>query len=371
MLDHFGQAVVILAIPTIVRAVAPRVKAVRVITPVLLCYMLGMALGNQPWVRFDTEFSLNITSAAVALAIPLMLFSADFLGWLRLARPTVISFLLATVCAIAAGLVSHILFADNRESASVAGMLVGVYIGGTPNMAAVGTALGVPTELFMQLNVTDMVWSSLYLLFLLTIARRVCGLFLPPFPREKEDPAMAFAPAGSRPPWRSIGLGVALAAAIVAVASLVGRVAPKGFEAALSVLSITTLAVLASFHPRVRALKGASDTGMFFLLVFCVAIGTTTDFGKLFTSPSALFFQTGFVMVGAIFLHYLFAFFLKIDVDTVLITSAAAIWAPPIVPPVAMALKNREMVMSGIASGLVGYAIGNYAGVAVAWLLGG
>jgi uncharacterized membrane protein len=59
----------------------------------------------------------------------------------------------------------------------------------------------------------------------------------------------------------------------------------------------------------------------------------------------------------------------RIDRDTTIITSTATIFSPPFVPPVALALKNKEIMVSGITSGLVGYAVANYAGVALAWLL--
>jgi uncharacterized membrane protein len=59
----------------------------------------------------------------------------------------------------------------------------------------------------------------------------------------------------------------------------------------------------------------------------------------------------------------------RIDTDTVLITSTAAVFGPAFVPTVAAALKNRAIIVSGLTTGVVGYAIGNYAGIALAYLL--
>lgn len=58
----------------------------------------------------------------------------------------------------------------------------------------------------------------------------------------------------------------------------------------------------------------------------------------------------------------------RIDVDTVIITSVAAICSPPFVPMVAGALKNREIIVSGLTAGIIGYAVGNYLGVFCAYL---
>jgi uncharacterized membrane protein len=52
-----------------------------------------------------------------------------------------------------------------------------------------------------------------------------------------------------------------------------------------------------------------------------------------------------------------------------LITSTAGIFGPAFIGPVAERLRNREVIVPGLTCGLVGYAIGNYLGFAVAWLL--
>jgi uncharacterized membrane protein len=62
---------------------------------------------------------------------------------------------------------------------------------------------------------------------------------------------------------------------------------------------------------------------------------------------------------------------LKIDADTTIITSTAMIFSPPFVPVVAGALKNKEIIISGITVGLIGYALGNYLGITISLVLGG
>ncbi|HOL18438.1 MAG TPA: DUF819 family protein, partial [Bacillota bacterium] len=59
----------------------------------------------------------------------------------------------------------------------------------------------------------------------------------------------------------------------------------------------------------------------------------------------------------------------KIDTDTFIITSTSAICSPPFVPVVANALKNKEIILSGIYTGIIGYAIGNYLGITFAYIL--
>ena len=74
-------------------------------------------------------------------------------------------------------------------------------------------------------------------------------------------------------------------------------------------------------------------------------------------------------IIGSMLLHGLLCRFFKIDTDTFIITSVSAICSPPFVPPVAEGLKNRMVLLSGIITGIIGYAVGNYLGISLSYLL--
>lgn len=52
-----------------------------------------------------------------------------------------------------------------------------------------------------------------------------------------------------------------------------------------------------------------------------------------------------------------------------MVSSVALINSPPFVPMVAGVLGNKNVVITGIAVGLLGYALGNYLGIGLWWLL--
>jgi uncharacterized membrane protein len=52
-----------------------------------------------------------------------------------------------------------------------------------------------------------------------------------------------------------------------------------------------------------------------------------------------------------------------------MITSTALICSPPFVPVIAGALNNRKLIISGLTVGIVGYAVGNFLGVSIAYIL--
>jgi uncharacterized membrane protein len=68
---------------------------------------------------------------------------------------------------------------------------------------------------------------------------------------------------------------------------------------------------------------------------------------------------------GSMVLQIVFAKIVKLDGDTVLVSSVALINSPPFVPLVAATLGNKEIILTGIGIGLMGYAVGNYLGIGI------
>ncbi len=369
-------AIVFLAFPALAVFGANRNKVLEWLSPVVLCYLFGIILGNTPGWTPDTDLANTVTEATVLLAIPLLLFSTDFPKWLRVAPKAVLSFGLATLAVMVVAAAATVVMSNqDPETWKMAGMTVGVYTGGTPNMSAIGLALEVTDEKFVLVNGADVLLSAVYLLFLMTIAQRVLLKFLPAFQRsglEEEshtsgmeaDPLLALK-TRPRAVAGAIGLSLLIAGVTVGVVSLFDDSLPI----APVILGVTTLGIALSFVPRIRNLAGTYETGQYLLLIFAVAIGTLANIREMADAFSTVFAFVAVVLGAAIFLHYLLAAIFRIDADTVLITSTAAVFGPAFVGPIAAVLKNREIVVSGLTTGVVGYAVGNYAGLAIAYLL--
>jgi uncharacterized membrane protein len=102
--------------------------------------------------------------------------------------------------------------------------------------------------------------------------------------------------------------------------------------------------------------------------MFSVAMGLCFDLSSL-KSAAAVFGMLCVVQFGTAALHLLLAKLGGIDRDTMMITSTAGIFGPAFIIPVAGALKNDEIILPGILCGILGYAIGNYLGVALGGIL--
>src|SRR4051812_18958024 len=106
----FAQIAVYLGAPALFTWLSGRSKVVQTLSPVVLCYGAGLALANTGLALPDPKLAENVMTGAVLLAIPLLLFSADFVAWLRLARSTAIGMTVACASVIVATVISASVF---------------------------------------------------------------------------------------------------------------------------------------------------------------------------------------------------------------------------------------------------------------------
>jgi len=113
----------------------------------------------------------------------------------------------------------------------------------------------------------------------------------------------------------------------------------------------------------------AYQAGNYFILIFCLVVSSMADFNRLVSTAPIMIVYVTFTVFACLALHAALAALFKIDADTVIITSVAGICSPPLVPMVAAALKNKEVVLSGVITGIIGWVVGTYLGIALSYLL--
>ncbi len=361
------QLALMLGFPAVAIAWSHRTGWGKWLSPVVLCYAAGIAVANLGLLDVHPPLAHRTSELSVLLAIPLLLYSTDLKAVSQLARSVLVSFGLCVLSGVAVSVGVALAFGHTWPHAwQVSGMLVGVYTGGTPNMNAIGIALRAPEEVFVYLNAADVLTGGVYLLFLTSVGPRVFGLLLPPFPEERRAPAQPEPPARMLQHWRGMGKGVLLAVAIVgASAGLTWLMVGSLQQPAWVILFLSSFSVAASFVPAVRRWEGTYAAGDYLLLVFCVSVGMLARFGDVWAHGALVAGYTALVMVGTVLLHWVLAALARIDRDTFVITSTAALYGPPFIGQVAQVLDNRTLVVAGIAMGLAGYAIGNFLGIAV------
>ncbi len=349
------------------------------IGPMIVCYAAGLILGNIGVLPPEAAAVQDIvTTAAVPLALPLIFFSLDIGKWRKTGGKALLSFGLETISVILVSAAGFLIFrgAIGTEANKLAGMLIGVYTGGTINLAAIGTALGADPTLFVAANASDMVISGLYLLFLVTVGQKVIGIFLKPFRMSSaQSPETEvqnfnsykgfFSRAGIPPLLGAFAVAVLIAAAGASLTIIL----PKVWGTVAAILAITTLGIAASFIRPLRRVRNTYQLGNYFILVFSLATGSMANFGRLASAMPAIIGYVSLAIFGSMAVHIALCAIFRVDTDTMIITSVAGICSPPFVPMIASALKNRDVILPGIVTGVIGWVIGTYAGVAFAWVL--
>jgi len=364
------EVLVSLGMPVAALAAGRRWSWARTVGPAALCYLTGILLANLPGWTPSPQALEPIAWGTVSLSIPLLLFSIDLPRWSRLAGGALRAFLLASLASTAVPLALGATIGRRiPHGPEVSGMLTGVYIGGTPNMAALASAFGVPGDVFVATNAADLLWSAVYLTLLMSLGPRWLARWFP------AHPASGTAREGSawqadRPArWRQRLAGLLLAGTCAGAGALAFRLVSGDFRMAAAVLAATTAATVASLFPAVRTLPGTWTSGQYLLLVFCTAAGAMADMARLAATGPVFLGFTALVIGLVTVLQFLLMGLFRVDRDTAIVTSVATIMSPPFVVPVADRLGNREVLLTGILGGLAGYAVGNYLGIAVTALL--
>jgi uncharacterized membrane protein len=161
-----------------------------------------------------------------------------------------------------------------------------------------------------------------------------------------------------------------VAVVIAGVSYAVSLAMPLGNSIAVLILVLTTLSLGVSFIKPIRQIEHSFDLGLYCVYVFCFAIANMVNVSELNLIDNLfILYYIAFAVFGSMVLQVLFARLFKIDGDTVLVSSIALINSPPFVPMVAATLNNKDVVLTGISIGLLGYAVGNYLGIGIYELL--
>jgi len=366
--------------PVFILYLDSRFTFVNKIGAVVVAYVLGFIVGNLGILPEGSDLVQEIiTIITIPLAIPLLLFSSNIKQWLKLAGSTALSLLFGLISVLIMVFVGFFLLHDEAfpELWKVGGMLIGVYTGGTPNLAALKIMLDIDSKIYLLTHSYDMLISGVYFLFLITIGQRFFNLFLKPFKAgnlkfdANAEINGQYAYRGIFKKSKSFPLLKALLLSILifAIAGGIALLVPEKSQMVVVVLLITTLGIGASLLPQINKIDKTFELGMYFILIFSLDVASMVDVKELVTSTPTILSYLSLVIFGSLVLQTIFSKIFKIDTDTMIVTSTALICSPPFVPVVAGALKNREIVVSGLTVGIVGYAIGNYLGFVVAQIL--
>lgn len=362
---------------------------VQKIGTVVLAYALGIILALTGACSFEPETTYAITfnkvqsmimSIAVPLAIPLMLFNCDFKLWTK-ALPKTIWALVGGVIAVLIAVVSgYFLFRHSGipQMETVAAMMTGIYTGGTMNFNALGASLGVDKSVMAIVLAFEMVLTTPYIFFIIGGGYNVFRKLLPykdVTRRGRTDEAIetndveSYRGMFKKENVGGMFIGLGLSVLFLAIGAGLSLLLTGKLNELVIILTITTLSIIASFFKKVRALPKTFELGMFFILIFSVIVASLFDIHSINGGAAMIGAFVAWIIILSVGLHLLFCRIAKVSGDLFTVSQIALLCSPPFVPPVVGAMKNKKVLLSGIVIGLVGYAIGTYLGILIAYFL--
>jgi uncharacterized membrane protein len=325
-----------------------------------------------------------VLTLIVPLAIPLLLFSLNIRRWFKLAGQGLLSMILAFASVIIVIVTGYLIFRDQiPDSWKIAGLLTGVYTGGTPNLAAIRTALEVDPSLFIMTHTYDLIIGAFTIIFFITAGKQVFGLVLPKFKKpeivgdvsdavECVEDMDDFTGMFRKSRFSKLMIALGLSVLIFAVSAGLSLILTTLPQMVVVIMAITTLGIVASLSGWINRIEKTFQLGMFLILIFSLVVSSMADLSIVFSIKYlSLFLFVLYAYFGSMLLHLLLSVIFKVDTDNYLITTTALIFSPPFVPVVAGALKNKDVITTGLTVGLIGYVVGNYLAVPLAYLLKG
>ena len=386
MILNIISIAVLFVLPLVLVKLTKKFKILKTIGAITLCFAAGFIYSMLP-INYDKKLFETLSSVLVAISIPLTLFSFDILSIKKLAKSTIISFCLLIVSAIVVTILvsyGYLTFTGDMKSAgALAGMASGVYIGGTPNLFAVGKALlGEDAAIINLANILESLFGGLFFFAMISVLKIFYHKFLPKKETgiENKDEIneiskqtdteydYSLMPKTKKDTKQTI-LVCLLAVACLGLGALLEILINGNMSGSLYIMIVVSvLGIAFSFVKPIRETKGIYQISQYLILVFSLGLAMAVDFSSLASEvlPIFLFFVTDELLISVV--HFVLCKIFNIDGGTAIITLVAGLYSPPFIAPVANAYDDRNLIVPGVICGIFGFIIANLIGIGIGTL---
>lgn len=367
-------------------------KPVKAIGTVGAAYLIGIVIALIIFalkklgvnVSLSTDVGEIGSHAAIGVAIPLLLFGTDLVALKRLSGRTLGAFGLLTASVIVVSVCCSFAFGSVVEdSGKLAGMATGLYTGGTPNLNAIGSILGVDPDRIAVANLSDMMIGGVFYVFLLTLCKPLLNKILKakkPDAYMTGDEAVANTDDFSvKAEWKKLLVAIAISVGMAGIGAgigiliwyLTGAVQGKMTDYLVPAVMVTAtvLGLVGSFNKKLRSVKGTQGAGHYLILVFSVALSMSMDFTKFNVGYVYVFLLFTTITLGTFVLHVVLCKIFKIDADCCMVTMTAGIYGPAFIPAITKQIGDEKLTPVGLLCGSLGYAVGTFLGAGLGLIL--
>ncbi|MGD8329357.1 MAG: DUF819 family protein [Acidobacteriota bacterium] len=402
--DPFAVLVVLAAVVYVSIVLDEQFRIFHALGSVLVAILMGMALSNVGLLPDTSPTYDFLASTGVSVAIVLILLTVDVRSVFS-AGPKMLAAFFIGAAGTALGAVSAALALAGEvgpETWKLAGQYTGTYTGGGVNFAALGRAFETSSDMFSAAVAADVAITAIWLIACLSLpvllsrngssmgGRPAASDELKPhgagavpdsaaaLEADLEEAGAALGVSGIsadlKDALQSTLTAVSIAEAAALVTLSVGLVWLAGVLAAAwpvpEVLLLTTMVLLAAQLPGIKALSGSAMWGNYLLHLFLAANGAQSVIANIFRiGPEIFYFAAATVAVHGVIIFGV-GRLMKIDAATLAVASQANVGGPASAMALAGTRGYTELLLPGIAVGLLGYAVGNYMGYVVGvWIV--
>ena len=344
---------------------------------VLIILCLGVLLSNIQIIPHSADAYGVVGSMLVPLAIPMLLFRADLKQVFAEVGPMLKAFIASALVIAVSIIVLTLAFDFGEYESKVAGTLAGSYIGGSLNFVATAQAVQLddPNHYVAALT-ADTIGAVLFLILLMVMPALAFVRRLMPSRYYSEAGANLGAEAGHQEttaakPFDIAGLAAAMATSFI-ICALADLISAKLGQESYSILIITILALLVAnfMKPLVKRFNSEFEVGTFFMYMFFVTIGAGADVATI--AGVALPYVVLICLAVAMFFVLILVVgrVLRLDLAELMVAANACILGPATAAALAAGQGWKDLVTPGMLTGILGYSVGTFIGVAVTKLLG-
>jgi uncharacterized membrane protein len=348
------------------------------LSAVMVILFLTALISNVGLIPTQAPVYGTIIGFSVPFAVCVILFTVNLGDVVKAGKPMLAAFVLAalgTAVGVAVAsitmepLLSDILGADSWK---LAGPYTGTFIGGSLNFFSLWTGLEIDNpDLLAAANAVDNL--SLFPLY-------AAWVWIPTMLAGRWITARHWAVAKDSesgkddkeitPPFEPVQIVTItfLAVSVMALSEwLKTTLIDAIFPQLPSILILTTLALILAQWKPVRQLRGAMPLGQMAFYLFFAAVGALINIYHAVVLAPALFAYVLIIMISHFIILFGIGRLLKMDISVLTIASVATKAGPAFVAPIAALKGWNHLILPGILLGMLGYAVGNYAGLAVAY----
>lgn len=336
-----------------------------------LAILIGILLSNSGMLPGDSPAYDFLMAEGVSAAIILILLSVDIKS-IKDAGPAMLkAFALGAIGSALGSLVMALILHKSLgpETWKLAGQFTGTYIGGGMNFAALGRAFNTSPDLFTAGIAADVILTSVWLVVCLAAPALIEKNKISEIKAEETVHQYTL----EKSLYKSDGT-VSIVHIAVLISIVFGSLFLSSYIASIlpflpEILWLTTIVLIVAQLPYIKSISGGAMLGNYMLLLFLTSNGAKSLVSNIVAvGPAVFYFAAGTIVVHGVFIFGI-GWLLKINAGTLAVASQANVGGSSSALALASARGTPNLILPGIAVGLLGYAIGNYLGLGVANLV--